>query len=857
MNPSQRKSDNTRSPLEMRIGRLAFLLSLLISGSAGFCASPTDLRHSCPRAGVQALNADAFYGDEMIPSSSSSQKAKQITLKEAKKMKLNTLELARRNDYSTSIEIIRDLVSMLDVVNGPTKEELASLVDDAMRSFTNLAFSKPYGGVKANTRVKSGLKAIELQLSASDTLPSPYADVPRETVLGALRAVSAVLSNHKKSEREDDANGPSTEAAFRLLQRLLTGNGVRTDSADDKTNLTDRDFNAVLNAMCNVGRMDIAHRIVALQERTAGAPPIDIITYSILLKGYGRQHDVHNVEMTLSQAEKNGIIPDTIMLNTVIDAFINCDNIDKAKLVFKQMLTNENADDDGHGQAAVPNVRTYNTMLKGFARRGLLDEALALTQTMRTKELWDDVTTNTLVSVAIAAGDFDRAERIISENTRIVAAPEDSKSKRSRQHPNVEAYTELLDGYAKAGDLEKALSTLKLMRNRKVQPNEYTYSCVVGALARAKKVKQAHKLFGFMAATGVKPTAVVYNSFISGLTDRTDMMTTIDMDQPAPVVGWDDEDIDYEKAIGESIKVLRAMISAGVRPNISTVSILLEAFAKSSRPKTIEAQALVTKFEKDGIIPRNHKRIKTAMIRVLGTTRDLKSALAEFRSISYPDVIAVNALLDVACSCGETQIAFSTFKHVFEESPPPFSSIEPDVITYTILIKSKLKQKTIGAFREAQKLYADMRSRGVFPDITLINVFLNVLLDGGKIGLKKKDIQFTFSMLKDAENLPWKEGEFQQRKQAARAIMTARMSEVWKEDEEYYGMSSMEAAPEDKLFKQKGWNQIDSGFRLWGGGIDFDGMSPSMFASEEEEDELDEFLASKGWNDVDSGFRLI
>jgi hypothetical protein len=125
------------------------------------------------------------------------------------------------------------------------------------------------------------------------------------------------------------------------------------------------------------------------------------------------------------------------------------------------------------------------------------------------------------------------------------------------------------------------------------------------------------------------------------------------------------------------------------------------------------------------------------------------------------------------------------------------------------------------------------------------------MIRGGRLGLKKKDIQFTLGVLKDAEGLEWAPGELEQRKQNVRAIMIGRISEVWKENEEYYGL---DLEPENDLFRKKGWNKVDSGFRLWGGG------NP-LFRSEQKQSEaeisVDDFLASKGWNDVDSGFRII
>lgn len=124
------------------------------------------------------------------------------------------------------------------------------------------------------------------------------------------------------------------------------------------------------------------------------------------------------------------------------------------------------------------------------------------------------------------------------------------------------------------------------------------------------------------------------------------------------------------------------------------------------------------------------------------------------------------------------------------------------------------------------------------------------MVRGGRIGLQQEDIQFAFSVLRDAEKLDWEPGQLKQRKQSVRAVLVGRVSEVWKENEKFYGMSE---DVEDELFRRKGWNKVDSGFRLWGGGLNY-ATNPSPNKSDRV---VDEFLASKGWNDVDSSFRLI
>ena len=75
---------------------------------------------------------------------------------------------------------------------------------------------------------------------------------------------------------------------------------------------------------------------------------------------------------------------------------------------------------------------------------------------------------------------------------------------------------------------------------------------------------------------------------------------------------------------------------------------------------------------------------------------------------------------------------------------------------------------------------------------------------------------------------------------------------MWVDDDADDDMLRQEIKSEDALFKRKGWNEVDSGFRLWGGGR-MDMKLPEKSTGKG----VDKFLESKGWNNVDSGFRII
>ena len=111
---------------------------------------------------------------------------------------------------------------------------------------------------------------------------------------------------------------------------------------------------------------------------------------------------------------------------------------------------------------------------------------------------------------------------------------------------------------------------------------------------------------------------------------------------------------------------------------------------------------------------------------------------------------------------------------------------------------------------------------------------LNSVISGGSIDDESN--RFVEEVLADGSRQEWETGLFEKRRKAVRDILAGSWNDA-------------ATSPEDKLFAKKGWNRIDSGFRLWGGGIQQD--------ETRQEKVIDEFLLSKGWNEVESGFRIL
>ena len=118
------------------------------------------------------------------------------------------------------------------------------------------------------------------------------------------------------------------------------------------------------------------------------------------------------------------------------------------------------------------------------------------------------------------------------------------------------------------------------------------------------------------------------------------------------------------------------------------------------------------------------------------------------------------------------------------------------------------------------------------------------MTNGGSLGLTSEDVDFTLQVLKDAKQLDWSKDEYKKRERMVSKVFLGRLSEVWK-----LNNNNSNDWEEDEFLQRKGWNQVDSSFRLLG---NVEGKKGTYKAKTS-----DPFLKSKGWNDVDSGFRII
>jgi pentatricopeptide repeat protein len=772
--------------------------------------------------------------DELFSSSVSLDEFDNTLVQEALSLQAAAMALVQRDKTERVVGHLLEVIKMLDSrqCDQSTRYQLSEIIETIVQSLCAKTFVKS----AKYSKVLHGVNALQLQLNSSGKLSRPYRGVPKRTLSQALHALSSTNERQLQSASQTRA-----KLCFRILQRLITGVGVRQQKGQADV-LHEREINQVLNIFSNSGQMDMAHRIVALQERTRHAPPLSPVSYSILVKGYGRLGDLKHVEEVLNHAMKNNVKPDVVLLNTILDAYHNCNDPARAQVLFDQMRKQEAANGSAElfpgTVLPLPNRRSYNTMLKGFAAIGDYKNAVTLAEELDERLGWDAVTINTLTRSAVMAKEFEAAEHLLAKHTVDFEKPASAGD----AHPNVEAYTQLLDGYAKEGDMEKAVSVMQTMRLRGVLPNVVTYTCLIAGFGRNNQLDEAKRLLSYMKERGPPPSVITYNALISGLVEGS---TGSSSDGKT----WKMVDV-----VNDCLDLLRDMINSNIRPNSVTGALIVEEMSLCEPPKIEAATALVKSLEKQKLLAVGDKQVYTAVIKACGRANDTRRAVEYFRKVSSPDVIMVNAFMDACNLCKQHNVVKDTFNHFFQQKATKYN-LRPDLITFSVLIKSALHNGDTRGLREAESLYNSMKRKWmILPDTVMVDTLLKatITLSRSK-SLSRQDVLFVASILRDAEHLNWAEGQLERRRRAIRSILGDRLREALLVDKR---MSSLMPPEEDVLFRRKGWNKVDSGFRLWGQASSRDTFV-DMNREKPNGEAVDEFLESHGWNNVDSGFRLL
>ncbi|KAK4397924.1 Pentatricopeptide repeat-containing protein [Sesamum angolense] len=296
---------------------------------------------------------------------------------------------------------------------------------------------------------------------------------------------------------------------------------------------------------------------------------------------------------------------------------------------------------------------------------------------LRTQHWWDfkEMDFLMLITAYGKLGDFNKAERVLSYMNR------------KGYPPHVGSYTALMEAYGKGGQYNKAEAIFRRMQSSGPEPSAVTYQIILKIFVEGDRFKEAEEIFETLLHEKISPLKPDQKMF--------HMMIYM-----------------YKKA-GVMTKLMQR---AGVRPDVVSYALLINAYGKARREE--EALAVFEEMLDAGVRP-THKAYNI-LLDAFAISGMVEQARIVFKSMRRdrcsPDLCSYTTMLSAYVNSSDMDGAEKFFKRIKQDG------FEPNVVTHGALIKGYAKANNLEKMMEK---YEDMRvSTASRPsDTTIMDAF--------------------------------------------------------------------------------------------------------------------------------------
>ncbi|XP_043704838.1 pentatricopeptide repeat-containing protein At5g39710-like [Telopea speciosissima] len=273
------------------------------------------------------------------------------------------------------------------------------------------------------------------------------------------------------------------------------------------------------------------------------------------IKAYGDRGDIRGAIHWFDRAKTIESGRCLFSYNAILGVLVRANRINLAQAIFDQILKE---------RLVRPDVSTYTTMIRGYCKLGMIEDAKKVFDGMLCKP--NLITYNTIIAGLCRKGLVENAREIVD---RMIA------TKDSYCLPDTVTFTTLIDGYCKKGEMELAEKCMDEMEIWKCEPNTLTYNSLIYGLCLMGKVDEAKRQMTKMRLNGLKSDVVTHTSLLKGLC----------------IVGRSDDAAEH----------LKEMVSLGLKPDVKSYAVVVNEYCKNGR--TTEAMALLDEMKLRGINP--------------------------------------------------------------------------------------------------------------------------------------------------------------------------------------------------------------------------------------------------------------
>ncbi|KAL9262751.1 Pentatricopeptide repeat-containing protein [Drosera capensis] len=287
---------------------------------------------------------------------------------------------------------------------------------------------------------------------------------------------------------------------------------------DEGCDVSRETFTALLSSYSRSGLFDEAFSLLEEMKNTRDCRP-DVQTYSILIKSCLQLFAFDKVQMLLSDMESQGIKPNTVTYNTLLDAYGKAEMYAEMESLLAKMLMQHHCQPDAWtmnstmsafgciGQIELmekcyekfqaagiqPTIRTFNILLNSYGKSENFGKMSAVMEYMqRYHHSWTSVTYNVVIDAFGKAGDLKQMEYLF----RLMQS--------ERIKPNCVTFCSLVRAYGRANKAEKIEAVLRFIKNSDVMLDRVFFNCLMDAYGRMERFDEMKEVLGFMESKGCR-----------------------------------------------------------------------------------------------------------------------------------------------------------------------------------------------------------------------------------------------------------------------------------------------------------------------------------------------------------------
>ncbi|XP_021910097.1 pentatricopeptide repeat-containing protein At2g01740 isoform X2 [Carica papaya] len=246
-----------------------------------------------------------------------------------------------------------------------------------------------------------------------------------------------------------------------------------------------------------------------LAKASCGALSLKILSY-FLHKAYGAvvaglciNGKLHKAIEFLEDMVQSGLVPDGMVLTTIMDAYFKSGNLKGALDVYKMLLH----------KGFEPDVVTLSSLMDGLCKHGHLCEAKGYF----CKEKSNKISYTVLIDGMCKAGELSEVEKVVREMSEAGFTPDKY------------VYTSWIAGLCKQGNLADAFKLKNKMVQEGLEPDLLTYSSLIFGLVSKGLMIEAKHVFDVILKKGLTPDSAVFDILIRGYLKESNTLAVSDL----------------------------------------------------------------------------------------------------------------------------------------------------------------------------------------------------------------------------------------------------------------------------------------------------------------------------------------